>query len=71
LFLNVPVFTALVGAKVVLYRSLQALAGGKVTPAGGKKKYFTNPGGAAKGDEVVLAGGKVLNVFKSSLLHRF
>jgi hypothetical protein len=56
----VPVFTALQGGKVALYRPRQALAGGKVTPAGGKIKYFTDPGGDAKGDKVVLEGGKVL-----------
>jgi hypothetical protein len=59
-FLYVPVFTALVGGKVVLYRPLQALAGRKVTPAGGKIKYCTNPGGAAKSDKVVLAVCEVL-----------
>jgi hypothetical protein len=42
--LYMPVFAALAGGKVTLYRPLQAPAGGKVATAGGK---------------VAVAGGKV------------
>jgi hypothetical protein len=58
-FIYMPVFAALVGFKVALYRLLQAPAGGKVAPAGSKVLTMTSSFLLYMPVFAALAGGKV------------